>query len=165
MGWFGDMSGLGHDPPTFKEWNSHPNTSYEEGTADYKFYQQQFENTYPQRTKSFHYEIDPHPWVLHHKTLPGFHKWLVENGELDAYKTMATLSREELTVYQKEEGKTDYQINNWFRTGRYGSSEPGDWSDVGKAILLFIVLPTILLNLPSSVPLSPRWVVKKAGLA
>lgn len=33
-----------------------------------------------------------------------------------------------------------------------------------EAILLFIILPTIYLNLPSKVPLSPRWFGKTLGL-
>lgn len=33
-----------------------------------------------------------------------------------------------------------------------------------EAVLLFIILPTIYLNLPSNVPLSPRWFGKTLGL-
>ena len=163
MGWYGSMSGLGHEPPTFEEWNSSPNTSYEEGTAEYEFYQNYYESTYPTRNRKFHFGTSPHPWVAHHKSI-GYVDIVTENGELGVYKTWATYSKEELTIALRGAGKTDYQINNWFRTGKWGSSEPGNWSDVGKAILLFIVLPTIFLNLPSNVPLSPRWFGKTLGL-
>ena len=164
MGWYGGMSGLGHEPPTFEEWNSRQGIPFEEGSTDYTFYQGRYENLYPARTKTFHYETDPHPWVAHHKTLPGFQEYLVNSGQLDAYKAMSTLSREEISVLFKLDGKTDYQINNWFRTGKFGSSEPAGWSDVGMALFFFVVLPTVLWNMPSSVPLSPRWFSKKVGL-
>jgi hypothetical protein len=62
----------------------------------------------------------------------------------------------------KGEGLTDYQINNWFRTGKWGSAEPSDLStgDLVGFLLIFVVGPTILFNLPASVPLSPRWIEK-----
>ena len=165
MGWYGDMSGLGHEPPTFEEYISSQNPPLEEGSSGYIAAQMAFRPVfYEQRTKTFHFDTNPHPWVAHHKSIPGYIDAVTENGELGVYKTWATYSKEELTIALRGAGKTDYQINNWFRTGRWGSSEPGNWSDVGKAILLFIVLPTVILNLPSNVPLSPRWFGKTLGL-
>lgn len=161
MRWYGSMSGLGHEPPTFEEWNSSQNPPYEEETADYQFYQNYFNANYNSRTKTFHYETSPHPWVAHHKSLPGFIDAVTENGELGIYKNMATYTKEELTVMLREAGKTDYQINNWFRTGKWGSAEPSDLSDLVGFLLIFFVGPTIIWNLPASVPLSPRWFEKK----
>ena len=162
MGWYGSMSGLGHALPTFEEWNSSPDTSYEEGTTEYELYQNYYESTYPSRSITFHFETSPHPWVVHHKSLPGYIDAVTENGELGIYKVWATYTKDELTVMLREEGLTDYQINNWFRTGRWGSAEPTDLSatDVAAFLLIFFVGPTIIWNLPASVPLSPRWLEK-----
>lgn len=163
MGWYGSMSGLGHSPPTFEEFLSSQNPPLEEGSSEYIAAQMAFRPVfYGERTKTFHFDTNPHPWVAHHKSLPGYIDAVTENGELGIYKVWATYTKDELTVLLKGEGLTDYQINNWFRTGKWGSAEPSDLSatDVVGFLLIFVVGPTIFFNLPSSVPLSPQWFEK-----
>jgi hypothetical protein len=162
MGWYGSMSGLGHEPPTFEEFLSSQNPPLEEGSPEYITNRMLFSPAfYEQRTKTFHFDTNPHPWVAHHKSIPGYIDAVTENGELGIYKNMATYPKEELTVMLREAGKTDYQINNWFRTGKWGSAEPSGLSDLVGFLLIFFVGPTIIWNLPASVPLSPRWFEKK----
>jgi hypothetical protein len=143
MGWFGDMSGLGHDKPAF---TLPPNIQADSPEAE------MYEAYWNVMTPSMYHDQNPHDWVVRLRN--------AGHPIPEAYKDIELWTEAELTAFLQEEGYSDGEIQHFFRTGslrRQFSDDPRvNWMAI---IFYFVILPTILWN--ATFVGSPRWMTKK----